>query len=125
MAKGPVAAYQEVLSYERQLEQLPDLPSRPFVLQEDYPSGEVASMQDAKWRMQHWERERDARQFLSGYNASPWDDCCYPESPAQAEARLEEAAERRSNMYGLPDSPEDMPARYRDAAGKPFSGLRG
>jgi len=111
--KGPVAAYQEVLSYERQLEQLPDLPARPFLLQEDYPAGEVASMADAKFRTQLWERERDGRQFLSGYNSQPYGDHCYPESPAQAEARLEEAVEQRANMYGLPDSPEDMPAQSR------------
>ena len=119
--KNPVADVQEVLSYEQQLEVLPELPARPFLLPGDYPEGEVASMGEAKFRTQLWERERDSRQALSGYNAQgPYGQSCGPESPAQEAQRLEEDEEIRRNSYGLPDSPEDMPPMAGGERSRPF-----
>lgn len=113
MAKSdPVADVFDGLSYEQQIEQVPELPNRPFLLEEDYPTGEaLASRTQAVWELQQWERERDSRAFLSGYNANgPYGNCCGPESPQRAAARLEEDAEYRLQRGGLPDSsPEDPP----------------
>jgi hypothetical protein len=114
MAKAdPVSEVFDSLSYEQQIEQVPELPARPFLLAEDYPTGDgLAQRTQAVWELQQYERERDARQFLSGYNASPYANCG-PESPQRAQARLDEDAEYREQRYGLPDSPEDMPAQAR------------
>lgn len=126
MAKngGPVESYQEYLEWERKLEQLPDLPARPFLLPGDYPTGDVASAGQAKFEMQFYEQERDARQALSGHNAQPY-AYCGPLSPAQAAQAEAEVAEYRVQRYGEPDSPPDMAPRFREGGGRPFTGLRG
>jgi hypothetical protein len=115
--KNPVADVQEVLSYEQQLEALPDLPARPFLLPGDYPEGDLASLGEAKFRTQLWERERDARQYLGGFD--PYANCG-PESPAQVAARLEEDAEYREQRYGLPDSPADMAPMAGGERSRPY-----
>jgi len=103
---NPVSVWTDGLSYEEQLEAIPDLPARPVLYADDYPTGELASLAQSKYQMARWERERDAQQALSGYLTS------YatrgPTSPQEKARDAEEQAEYRENCYGLPDSPEDM-----------------
>lgn len=122
--KGPVQEQLSYLTYEQQWESLPDLPARPVMYAEDFPAGELASMAQAKFQMQRSEQERDARLALSGHLAQPWAPLG-PLSPQEEQAYLEECEEYREQRCGLPDSPTDMPSQYRDAGGRPFTGLRG
>lgn len=118
MAKAnPVTDFQDMLSYEQALEALPELPARPFMLPGDYPTGDLASIGEAKFRTQLYERERDSRQYLGGFD--PYAPCG-PESPAQEAARLEEDAEYREQRYGLPDSSPDMPPMAGGERQRPY-----
>lgn len=120
---NPVAHQLDYISYEQQLENLPPLPARPFILEGECPTGELATMGQAAWQLEREERVRDSRLELSGYNAHPWASTG-PQTPAELEQERKDAAEYREQRSGAPAQPEDAP-RYRDAGGRPFSGLRG
>lgn len=121
-ARSPVQDTQEALSYEEQLEAIPELPPRPVLYASDFPadSGDgLSSVAEAKYTLQRYEQERDSRQALSGYLANPY-GCRGPLSPREERQQLEEAEEYRRNRYGLEDSPTDNPVRPIEGGGKPF-----
>lgn len=115
---SPVSMVQDALSWEQQLEQLPELPARASLFPSDYPTGDLASLGEAKFRTQLYERERDSRQALSGYLACPWDSRA-PQSPATKAACLEEQDEYRVNSQGLTDSDQPAPMAT-EGGGRPF-----
>lgn len=115
---SPVSMIQDALTWEQQLEQLPELPARPVLYSSDYPTGDLASQAEAKFRTQLYERERDSRQALSGYLASPWSNRG-PQSPAEKAACLEEQDEYRENSQGVTDADQPAPMAT-DGGGKPF-----
>lgn len=111
MAQPPIyAPLLDGLSFEERIAQLPDLPERPFLLPGDYPTGELASEAEAKFQMQRGEREYQLRQSMSGSNANVYSNQG-PMSPAEQALDLERQQDVRGYAYGLPDSPEDMPAQ--------------
>ena len=101
------------LSYEQQMQDLPELPDRPILFDSDYPTGELASMGEAKFQMERQEREYQSRAALSGFLATPWANLG-PQSPAERELELERQEDVRRYRNGLPDSPADMPPRVGD-----------
>lgn len=116
--RGPVELVQDALTFEQMLEQLPDLPARASIFPSDYPTGDLASYGEAKFRTQQYERVRDSRQALSGYLADPYGNRG-PQTPAETAACLEEQDEYRENSLGVTDS--DQPAaRATDGGGRPF-----
>ncbi len=120
MAKPPVfAPVQDALTFEEQIQQLPDLPNRPFLLSSDYPTGELASAGEAKFQMQRDERVYQQRVELSGYLASPWANQGV-QTPREIELELERNADVRGYHNGLPDSPEDMPPMAGGERQRPY-----
>lgn len=109
---------QDALTWEQQLEQLPELPARAALFPSDYPTGDLASEGEAKFRTQLYERERDSRQALSGYLASPWGNRG-PQTPAEKAQCLEEQEEYQRNSLGVPDVDQSAP-KATDGGGKPF-----
>lgn len=113
MAKPVYHAYSEALAYEKQIEQLPDLPARPMLFDSDYPKGDLASEAQAKFQFQQRENEYQQRAALSGYLARPWEDCG-AQTPQERELEQDRAAELRRYQFGLPDSPPGDPPRVGD-----------
>lgn len=117
----PVRYMQESLEYQQKLEEaVPDYPTRPFLLAEDFPKGEqLASMTEARWQLDRNDREYRARQNESGYLAAGYGRQLGPLTPAEKKLQAERDVEYREQCNGLPDAPGEAVA----VAHRPFKGL--
>lgn len=106
------------LTWEQQYQEIPEYPTRPMLFDSDLPSGELATMAEARFETERGEREYQLRMALSGSNARGYSRVDGPQSPAERAHERELAEDVRRYVNGLPDSPGDMPPKV--GSGKPF-----
>jgi hypothetical protein len=124
MAKpNAVTPVLDLLTYQEQLEALPEIPPRAALYPSDFPSGDLASLAQAKFQTERWEREAELRAAQSGYLAGGYfgnGDIRGPLTPQEQERDLECQADIRAHKLGLPDSAEDMPPMAGGERERPF-----
>lgn len=111
------------LSYQEQLEQLPELPARAALYPSDFPGGDLATMAQAKLQTERWEREHELRHAQSGYLAGGYfggGDQRDFQTPQERDHERECQEDVRTHQLGLPDSPEDMEPMAGGERERPF-----